>query len=61
MAITDFTAVLASDPNNARALYGRGLAERAAGLKDKGDADIAAATAIDPQAPAESRALGLEP
>jgi tetratricopeptide (TPR) repeat protein len=59
-AITDFDAALHTSPQNASALYGRGIARRRAG-KSGGDADIAAATQLDPQIAEQTAHLGIQP
>lgn len=48
-AIADFEAALVVDPKMAQALYGRGLARIGSGDVARGNADIAAARAIEPQ------------
>lgn len=58
-AIADYDAVLKLQPRRAWALYGRGLARQSKGLKADGDADIAAAVAIDKTLPARFKALGI--
>ena len=60
-AIADYDAVLKLQPRRAWALYGRGLARQRKGLKAEGDADIAAAVAIDKALPARWKALGVTP
>lgn len=47
-ALADFDKVLAARPKHAPSLHGRGLARRQKGDLAGGDADIAAAKAIDP-------------
>jgi len=47
-AIDDYDDALERDPKSASSLYGRGLARRQKGDAKRGDADIAAARAIDP-------------
>ena len=47
-AIGDFSVVLQRQPKNAGALYGRGTARLASGDNAGGDADIAAAKALEP-------------
>ena len=60
-AITDFEAALKTDPKFAFALYGRGLAKQRNGDTKNGDADIAAALAIDPAIAQQFEPLGLAP
>ena len=48
IAIVEYSAVLDVDPNRAFALFGRGLARRKMGLTSEGNADQAAARALDP-------------
>jgi len=47
-AITDFDQAIKLDPQDAKALYERGVAKRRTGDETGGDADIAAAKAINP-------------
>jgi tetratricopeptide (TPR) repeat protein len=47
-AIEDYDAALMRNPKLASALYGRGIAKLRNGKADSGNADIAAAKAIDP-------------
>lgn len=60
-AIADYDAVLKLQPRRAWALYGRGLAKQRSGMKAEGDADIAAAVAIDKVLPLRLKALGVAP
>jgi tetratricopeptide (TPR) repeat protein len=60
-AVADYDSVLKIQPRRAWALYGRGLARQRKGLKAEGDADIAAAVAIDKELPARLKALGVAP
>lgn len=60
-AIADYDAVLKLQPRRAWAIYGRGLARQRKGMKAEGDADIAAATAIDKNLPARFKVLGVAP
>jgi tetratricopeptide (TPR) repeat protein len=46
-AVSDYDTALAKVPNQAPSLYGRGIAERRKGDKQKGDADIAAARQLE--------------
>jgi tetratricopeptide (TPR) repeat protein len=48
-AISDFDASVKSDPKNAFALYGRGLAKQRQGNRAQGEADISAAATINPK------------
>jgi hypothetical protein len=47
------------DPRDAWALYGRGLAKLKKGDKAGSDADLAAATAIQPTVAQQARNVGL--
>lgn len=47
-AVADYDLVLKASPNAASALFGRGLARRSAGDPARGNADIAAAKALQP-------------
>jgi tetratricopeptide (TPR) repeat protein len=47
-AVADYDSALKYNPKRTIALYGRGLARRAKGDRTGGDADIAAARAIQP-------------
>ena len=47
-AIVEYNAVLAADPNRALALYGRGMARNRMNQEKEGEADQAAARALDP-------------
>lgn len=60
-AIADYNAALKRQPKQTWSLYGRGLARLAKGLKAEGEADIAAATAIDPDIVAQARDYGVTP
>ncbi len=60
-AITQYGEAIRAQPRDAAALYGRGLAELRKGAKAAGDADIAAATAIAPQAGESYKRIGLTP
>jgi tetratricopeptide (TPR) repeat protein len=61
-AWTDFDkAVQASDGHNAEALYGRGLAALRLGREADGQADVAAAAALDPAAAGFYAGLALMP
>ena len=58
-AVADFGAALKLQPKDAWSLYGRGVAEQRKGDRAEGDADIAAAVALDPKLLERARALGL--
>ena len=58
-AIAQYNAALKLQPRAAWSLYGRGLAEQKKGLVSAAEADIAAATAIAPNLPAEAKRYGL--
>jgi tetratricopeptide (TPR) repeat protein len=58
-AIAQYGEAIRAQPRDAAALYGRGLAELKKGQKAAGDADIAAATAIAPQAGEPYKRFGL--
>jgi tetratricopeptide (TPR) repeat protein/predicted aspartyl protease len=60
-SIADFDAILRLQPKAAIALYGKGAAEARKGLKDAGDVDIAAATALAPKIDDQAKRLGLIP
>jgi tetratricopeptide (TPR) repeat protein len=60
-AIADYNDVLKLKPNKEEALYGRGLAKRAAGDKAGGDADIEAALKIRPDVPKDFERWGVTP
>jgi tetratricopeptide (TPR) repeat protein len=59
-AIADFDAVLAASPDNAFALFGRGLARERKGDQVAGEADIAAARHIDTRQERQSAWLWLD-
>jgi hypothetical protein len=46
-------------PDNAWSLYGRGLAKPRKGMKADGEADLAAATAVDPRMEDEAKKYDL--
>ena len=52
-AISDFDAALKNDRHLGRALYGRGVARKKRGDAKGGDADLAAAIAVNPDIAAE--------
>ena len=58
-AIADFSSALRLDPKLASSLYGRGLAKRKKGDSSGGDADVAAATGIDPNIGADFARYGV--
>jgi len=58
-AIAQYNAALKLQPRSAWSLYGRGLAEQKKGQTAEAQADIAAATAIAPNLPAEAKRYGL--
>lgn len=60
-SIDDYSEALDLQPKNARLLYGRGLAEIRQGQKEKGDASIKAATALDAGVAATYSKIGLNP
>lgn len=59
-AIADYDAVLKQQPKAAWTLYARGVAKQRKGLKAEGDADIAAATSIDPKVVEQAKRAGLD-
>ncbi|HEY2356944.1 MAG TPA: aspartyl protease family protein [Phenylobacterium sp.] len=60
-AVLQYGAAIRAQPLAAQALYLRGLAELKKGDKAAGDADLAAAKAIDPNLTQEFRRFGLTP
>jgi tetratricopeptide (TPR) repeat protein/predicted aspartyl protease len=60
-AITAYDASLRARPQAAITLYGRGVAKLRKGLKDAGEADIQAATAINPRIADQARRFGVTP
>ncbi|HEY3889826.1 MAG TPA: aspartyl protease family protein [Caulobacteraceae bacterium] len=60
-SIGDYDEALKLRPSEAWSLYGRGLAELRKGLTAPGQADIKAATALNPRLSDEAKAAGLEP
>jgi tetratricopeptide (TPR) repeat protein len=60
-AISDYDAAIAARPKTAEYRFARGLAELRAGREAKGRADIAAATAMDPDVAKRFAAWGLKP
>ena len=60
-SIADYDESLRLQSRNAWSLYGRGLARRRKGDTAGGDADVAAAAAIDPQLSDKAKKLGLTP
>jgi tetratricopeptide (TPR) repeat protein/predicted aspartyl protease len=59
-AIADFDAALHLNPRRVSALYGRGIAKLRAG-KSGGQADIAAATQMEPKIAEQAAATGIRP
>ena len=59
IAIVEYNAALEQDPNRALALYGRGMAQTKMGRQNEGDADIAAALALNPSVEREFSIYGL--
>ena len=60
-AIADFNDALKLLPKNARALYGRGVAESHKNLQKEATADIAAARALAPTLPERYQSFGIVP
>jgi tetratricopeptide (TPR) repeat protein len=60
-SIADYDAALGANPKLAWALYGRGLDELHLGKRAEGQADMAKATALQPDLPEEAKRLGLTP
>ena len=60
-SIADYNGALRQMPKNAWSLYGRGVAELRKGLKAEGEADVAAASAIDPAVVEHAKKLGVTP
>ncbi len=60
-AIGDYNAVLSREAKSAWSLYGRGVAEVRKGDVAKGQADIAAADKLEPEATGRARKLGITP
>lgn len=58
-AIADYDAVLKINPKAAWSLYGRGLAEKKIGKTTAGEADIAAAMAVNPQIAERAKKYGI--
>jgi tetratricopeptide (TPR) repeat protein len=58
-AIADYDAALAIQPKVVWSLYGRGLAKQRKGMKSEGDADIAAALALDPRIADKAKRYGV--
>ena len=59
-AIEDYNRALTINPRYALSLYGRGVARLRKGLESDGEADIAAAVAINPRLPETAKRLGIE-
>lgn len=60
ISIVEYSAALEVDPNRAVALFGRGLARRKMGLTSEGNADQAAARALDPAIEARFLIYGID-
>ncbi|HEY1753385.1 MAG TPA: tetratricopeptide repeat protein [Caulobacteraceae bacterium] len=60
-AIADYNGALEQTRHDPWSLYGRGLAQLKKGRKAQGDADIAAAAAIEPGLPDRFKQLGIAP
>jgi tetratricopeptide (TPR) repeat protein len=60
-AIRDYDSALRANPNMSTSLYGRGLAELRAGLKTRGQADLAAAEKMDGGIARQFAGMGLKP
>jgi hypothetical protein len=58
-ALADFSSALRLDPKLANSLYGRGFAKLKLGDASGGNADMAAATAIEQNIPAKFVRYGL--
>ena len=59
--MADWNAVLANDPQNPWALYGRGLTELRKGRTSESQADISAATKLEPHIADAAARQGLTP
>jgi hypothetical protein len=59
-AIADYTAALKIGPKTASSLYGRGFAELKKGSAAAGNADIAAAKAVNPKIADEFSRYGVK-
>ena len=57
--IADSAAALKLRPKTAWSLFGRGQAELRKGLKAQGEADVAAAIALDPKVQEQAKRFGL--
>jgi hypothetical protein len=60
-AIDDYDEALRRRPKTDWSLYGRGLAKQRKGQRAEGDADIAAALALNPGMSAEFKRYGIIP
>lgn len=60
-AIDDYDEALRRRPKTDWSLYGRGLAKQRMGQRAEGDADIAAALALNPGMSAEFKRYGIIP
>ena len=61
LAIRDYDAAIAADPTMASSFYVRGLAKARQGDRHGADADLAAATALDPGVATRYAGYGVEP
>lgn len=61
LAIRDYDAAIAADPKVASSFYVRGLAKAQQGDRHGADADLAAATALDPGVAGRYAGYGIEP
>jgi Flp pilus assembly protein TadD len=60
-AIADYDGALRSQPKDASSLYGRGVARLHQGHSAQGNADLAAAAALQPQIGAQMSQHGIGP
>jgi tetratricopeptide (TPR) repeat protein len=60
-AIADYDVVIKEQPKDAWALYGRGLSKLRKGNTAEGNADIAAATGIEPRIADQAKYFRLAP
>ncbi|MFI5002278.1 MAG: tetratricopeptide repeat protein, partial [Reyranellales bacterium] len=60
IAIVDYNAALDVDPNRAISLFGRGMAKIKMGQKKEGEADQAAARALNPAVERQFSVYGLD-
>ena len=61
MAVADYDAALKQDPKKAVSLFGRGVAKAHLGKVEEGQADLAAARALQPRIDQEMRRLHVTP